>query len=156
MATVVFDIETVGLPWEGLDDGQRTYLTKWARSDEERARMPESLSLWPLTGKIVVLVFWATWCGPCLKAMPKLEAFARRHPEIAVLAINLDDAVQARAIFSERGYTLTLLAGDQKTSDRYGVTSIPHTVLIDRAGTVRRVFRGSVADLEREVALLLK
>ncbi|HEX5134849.1 MAG TPA: hypothetical protein VFW81_05610, partial [Thermoanaerobaculia bacterium] len=55
MATVVFDIETVGLPWEGLDDGQRTYLTKWARSDEERVRIPESLSLWPLTGKIVVL-----------------------------------------------------------------------------------------------------
>jgi peptide/nickel transport system substrate-binding protein len=55
VATVVFDIETVGGPWESLDDGQRTYLGKWARSDEDRARLPESLSLWPLTGRIVVL-----------------------------------------------------------------------------------------------------
>jgi DNA polymerase elongation subunit (family B) len=55
VATVVFDIETVGVPWESLDDGQRTYLGKWARSDEDRARLPESLSLWPLTGRIVVL-----------------------------------------------------------------------------------------------------
>ena len=55
MSTVVFDIETVSLPWEGLDDAQRTYLGKWARSDEELEKLPESLSLWPLSGKIVVL-----------------------------------------------------------------------------------------------------
>jgi len=55
VAKVVFDIETVGVPWDSLDDGQRTYLQKYARSDEERAKLPESLSLWPLTGKIVVL-----------------------------------------------------------------------------------------------------
>ena len=51
----MFDIETVSLPWEGLDDAQRTYLGKWARSDEELEKLPESLSLWPLSGKIVVL-----------------------------------------------------------------------------------------------------
>lgn len=106
-------------------------------------------------GQVVVLEFWATWCGPCLKAMPKLDAFARRHPDIAVLTINLDDAGEARALFDRHRYTLPLLAGDQDTSDRYGVSSIPHTVLIDRAGKVRRVFRGGIVDLERE-ALLLK
>lgn len=55
MATVVFDIETVGIPWDTLDDAQRTYLQKYARSDEERAKLPEQLSLWPLTARIVVL-----------------------------------------------------------------------------------------------------
>jgi DNA polymerase elongation subunit (family B) len=55
MATVVFDIETVGVPWDSLDDAQRTYLQKYARSDEERAKLPDQLSLWPLTGRIVVL-----------------------------------------------------------------------------------------------------
>lgn len=55
MASVVFDIETVGLPWESLDDAQRTYLQKHARTDEERAKLPEILSLWPFTGRIVVL-----------------------------------------------------------------------------------------------------
>jgi peroxiredoxin len=51
---------------------------------------------------------------------------------------------------------MALLAGDELTSERYGVAAIPHTVVIDRAGTVRRVFRGGTAELEREVAALLK
>jgi hypothetical protein len=55
VATVVIDIETVGLPWDGLDDAQRTYLQKNAKTDEERARMPEMLSLWPFTGRIIVV-----------------------------------------------------------------------------------------------------
>lgn len=55
MATVVFDIETVGIEWESLDDAQRTYLSRNARSDEERQKLPEMMSLWPLTGRIVVL-----------------------------------------------------------------------------------------------------
>jgi 3'-5' exonuclease len=55
MASVVFDIETVGVEWESLDDAQRTYLQKNAKTDEERAKLPELLSLWPFTGRIVVL-----------------------------------------------------------------------------------------------------
>jgi DNA polymerase III epsilon subunit-like protein len=55
MASVVFDIETAGVEWESLDDAQRTYLQKNARTEEERQRLPEMLSLWPFTGRIVVL-----------------------------------------------------------------------------------------------------
>ncbi|MGH9316773.1 MAG: ribonuclease H-like domain-containing protein [Thermoanaerobaculia bacterium] len=55
MASVVFDIETASVPWESLDDAQRTYLQKNARTEEERQRLPEMLSLWPFTGRIVVL-----------------------------------------------------------------------------------------------------
>ena len=55
MASVVFDIETVGVAWESLDDAQRTYLQKNARTEEERAKLPEMMSLWPFTGRIVVL-----------------------------------------------------------------------------------------------------
>jgi hypothetical protein len=55
MASVVFDIETVGVEWHTLDDAQRTYLEKNARTEEEKQKVPESLSLWPLTGRIVVL-----------------------------------------------------------------------------------------------------
>jgi DNA polymerase elongation subunit (family B) len=55
MASVVFDIETVGLAWESLDDAQRTYLQKNAWTEEERQKLPELLSLWPFTGRIGVL-----------------------------------------------------------------------------------------------------
>jgi thiol-disulfide isomerase/thioredoxin len=107
-------------------------------------------------GKVVVLDFWATWCNPCLKAMPHLDQLARRHPEIAVIAINIDEPAEARALFDERQYSIELVFGDQAAQDRYGVTAIPHTVVIDRAGVVRRVFRGGGADLERAIAPLLK
>ncbi len=55
MATVVFDIETAGHAWDTLDDAQKTYLQKNARTDDERERLPDTLSLWPLTGKIIVI-----------------------------------------------------------------------------------------------------
>jgi thiol-disulfide isomerase/thioredoxin len=99
----------------------------------------------------VVIDFWATWCGPCLEALPRLDAFARRHPEVAVLAVNLDDPAAARALFDERGYTPALIADDGETSQRFGVSTIPHTVVIDREGRVRQVARGGVIDLDAAV-----
>jgi thiol-disulfide isomerase/thioredoxin len=114
----------------------------------------ETVSLTP--GRITILDFWATWCNPCLKSMPHLDAFARRHPEVAVYAINIDDPAEAWDIFAERKYAMTLLAGDRDTTDRYGVAAIPHTVVIDREGRVRRVFRGGNIDLEREVQAISK
>jgi peroxiredoxin len=79
--------------------------------------------------------------------MPRLEKLARSHPDVAVLAINLDDPVAARAVFNEHGYTMTLLSDDDDVRDRYGVSSIPHTVVIDRHGVVRHVVRGSGTDI---------
>jgi thiol-disulfide isomerase/thioredoxin len=107
------------------------------------------------TGKVTIVDFWATWCGPCLAAMPRLDALARAHPDVVVLAVNLDDAAAARALFDERGYRMTLVADDTLTSERYGVSTIPHTVLIDRAGVVRLVARGNAGDLEKAVAALV-
>jgi thiol-disulfide isomerase/thioredoxin len=102
-------------------------------------------------GKVTVLDFWATWCTPCLASMPRLEKLARSHPDVAVLTINLDDPARARALFNERGYTMKLLADDGDVSQRYGVTSIPHTVIIDRRGVVREVVRGTGSDLAASV-----
>ena len=98
-------------------------------------------------GKITVVDFWATWCKPCLASMPRLEQLARNNPDVAVIAINLDDPAAARALFTERGYTMKLLAGDDDVSQRYGASSIPHTVFIDGAGHVREVVSGAGPDL---------
>jgi len=88
-------------------------------------------------GRITVVDFWATWCTPCLRSMPHLDQLARKHPEIDVLTINIDDAAEARAIFDKAHYQLQLLADDGETSEKFGVVSIPHTVLIDGNGMVR-------------------
>jgi cytochrome c biogenesis protein CcmG, thiol:disulfide interchange protein DsbE len=100
-------------------------------------------------GRITIVDFWATWCGPCLHSMPHLDQVARQHPEIDVLTINLDDPAEARAIFDRAHYMLALLADDGEVSERFGVVTIPHTVVIDRGGTLRRV--GGSGDLEAEI-----
>ena len=114
-----------------------------------------AVSLSTLRGKVVVLDFWATWCGPCIKAMPKLETLSRMHPDVRVLAINLDDPAAARAMWEERHYQMQLLADDGHVSERYGVTTIPHSVVIDREGVVRLVARGTGTQIDATVRVLL-
>ena len=105
-------------------------------------------------GKITVIDFWATWCKPCLAAMPRLDQLTRANPDIAVIAANIDDAAAARSLFEQRRYAMTLVADDGDASERYGVSSIPHTVVIDRHGVVREVVRGSGADLAAVIAAI--
>jgi len=106
--------------------------------------------------KVTVIDFWATWCKPCIASLPKLERMAREKPDVDVIAINLDDARAARALFDKAGYTLTLLADDGDVSERYNVTSIPHTVVIGRDGLVKHVFRGGTKNLDAAVEEIRK
>jgi thiol-disulfide isomerase/thioredoxin len=114
-------------------------------------KLGDHVTLAATRGKVTVLDFWATWCSVCLASMPRIEKLSRSHPDVAVLAINIDDPGAARALFNERGYTMTLLADDGDVSRRYGVSAVPHTVIIDRAGRVREVDRGTGTDLASAV-----
>ena len=103
----------------------------------------ERVTLDDRRGTIVVVEFWATWCGPCLQALPAIDRAARGWGSaVEVLAVNVDDAAKARALFDAKGWGLTLVADAGDAADRYGVQSLPHTVVIDRAGIVRLVVRG--------------
>jgi thiol-disulfide isomerase/thioredoxin len=107
----------------------------------------EPVTLAASRGRVTVIDFWATWCKPCLAAMPKLDQLARSEPDVAVIAVNLDDPIAARALFDQRRYQMALVADDGDVSARYGVSTIPHTVIVDRRGVVREVVRGTGRDL---------
>jgi thiol-disulfide isomerase/thioredoxin len=118
-------------------------------------QLGDRLSLDSTRGKVTVLDFWATWCGPCLASMPKLEQLARSHADVRVLAINTDDPVAARSLFNQKGYTLKLLSDDSNVADRYGAATIPYTVIIDRSGVIRHVVRGTGRDPEHDLTALV-
>ncbi len=96
-------------------------------------------------GKVVVIDFWATWCQPCLMALPLVDKVHRQYQgrDVVFYAINLDDRDKADAVkkFSaDKGYAFTVLLGGRMGAgvDRvYGVTGIPTSFVIDTAGVIR-------------------
>jgi thiol-disulfide isomerase/thioredoxin len=97
-------------------------------------------------GQVVLINFWATWCGPCRQEMPVLDALYQRYQRagLVLLGINLDEE---RRDATEMAQTLKvsypILFDDRKDVSRaYQVGSMPLTVLIDREGVVRYVSEG--------------
>ena len=93
-------------------------------------------------GKVVVLTFWASWCGYCLKELPVLENVQRKvgAERIAVVAINTDmDAADYRAMrrrMKDFQITMTADRRDANISKDYGVKGLPHMVMVDKKGEV--------------------
>ena len=99
-----------------------------------------------LRGNVVVLEFWAKWCGPCVKSLPHLAKLRDNlaDPGVAFLAINLGDS---REVVEEFVRTMgldlpVLLDTEGETGGPYEADHIPHTVVIGRDGIVRNVFSG--------------
>jgi len=100
------------------------------------------VSLDQYRGKIVMLDFWATWCGPCQMTMPLLEKLQKEYPEnLVLLAINLQEPNDTvRDYVRKQGLNSRVLLDEEGTvGETYGTDSIPMQVLIDKNGIVRHV-----------------
>lgn len=100
-------------------------------------------------GKVVLLTFWATWCEPCKKEMPEIEAAYEEHKEegLVVLAVNFGEkADQAEEFAKKMGLTFPIVVDRRANiAERYGVVSLPVTFFIDPNGIIReRVFGGTL------------
>ncbi len=97
-------------------------------------------------GKVVYLDFWASWCAPCLKAIPEIEEMRSDFPadDFQILAVNLDQKEKKALRFLKKNPIGYPSASDPKgrLPGQFGVDTMPTSYLIDRDGVIRYVHRG--------------
>jgi thiol-disulfide isomerase/thioredoxin len=113
-------------------------------------------------GKVIILNFWATWCGPCKAEIPDLVKLQAQYPDdLAVLGFSVDDTPEKMKPYaSEYNINYPLLVGDgrEDVQDAYGpLWGIPVSVIIDRDGKIAKKHSGiaSREQFEREIKPLL-
>ncbi len=114
-----------------------------------------------LAGRPVIVNFWASWCGPCVREFPLLDAAAKAHVAdgLAVVGIVYEDtAADARQFVNQRGAAWpALLDPGSAVARAYGIYGPPETFFIGRDGRVagRQIGELSGADLTRQLATIL-
>lgn len=104
-----------------------------------------NVSLGDLRGQVVLLNFWATWCGPCRVEMPAIQE-RYNGGGFAVLAVNFDEnPAQVRNFANEFGLSLPILLDpDGKVQELYRVRGYPSTYFIDAQGQIRFIHLGEM------------
>jgi peroxiredoxin len=112
----------------------------------------KNLKLSEYRGKVVLLNFWATWCGPCREEIPQLNKLQRKFKSggFTVLGVNIDrNHAPAKVLARKLRVRFPILFDSNKAVSRlYQVDAMPNTVIIDRNGVIRFVHRGYVKGYE--------
>ena len=118
----------------------------------------KNLHLADYRGKLVLLNFWASWCGPCLEEMPRFAAWQRQYGAsgLQVIGVSMDDGdAPVRRLLAKRPVPYPIVLGDARLGERYGgILGLPQTFLIDRNGRVfaRYKSEADLAQMERVIA----
>ena len=111
-----------------------------------KSRSGENLRLSDYRGEVVMINFWASWCGPCRQEMPLLEQLYSEYNPLGftILGVNVEeDSGKALAMLNEIPVSFPVLFDtSSKVSKLYNVVAMPSTVLVDRDGRVRFLHRG--------------
>jgi peroxiredoxin len=113
----------------------------------------DNLRLSERRGEVVLLNFWASWCGPCRQEMPVLNSLYDRYKEMgfSVIGVNVDkDSALANKLLQDVPVTFPVLYDDRSTvSASYDINAMPTTVLIDRDGNMRFIHMGYKPGVEQ-------
>jgi thiol-disulfide isomerase/thioredoxin len=132
----------------------------------------EPLKIADLRGRVVLLDFWATWCGPCIITFPHLKSWYEKYKDKGLVIVGVtryygvaagrdvkppEELSFVQKFKKQYGlpYGVAIVDGEENMS-KYGVTSIPTAVLIDRRGIVRFVDTGGDAGTAHDVAAMLE
>jgi thiol-disulfide isomerase/thioredoxin len=109
-------------------------------------RLGGNVRLADLRGEVVMINFWASWCGPCRQEMPLIEDIYKRYKDLGftVLGVNVDnDPKLADKLLKDITVSFpVLLDSENKLSEIYQVDAMPSTVMVDRNGNMRFLHRG--------------
>jgi len=116
------------------------------------------LTLSDLRGEIVVLDFWATWCGPCAAVMPALQQIHEEYGErgVTVVGVNTWEDGDAAAFMREHGYTYEIVTGGDSVAAQYLVSAIPTFYVVGPEGSILGAFRGSDPANEEALRTLIE
>jgi peroxiredoxin len=115
-----------------------------------------TLTLAQQAGKVVLLDFWATWCGPCRRSIPRLVALHEKYAArgLVIVGLSSEDAEDIAPFAKDAGITYALgLDEDREAAKAYGAVALPMMVVIDQTGTIRHVALG-IGDLDVIDALI--
>ena len=111
-----------------------------------KSRSGEAVSLGALKGQVVLINFWATWCGPCRKEMPLLEQIQKKYAPLGftMLGVNVEEDTRLMdAFLKDVPVTFPILLDPANgVSKLYDVAAMPSTVIVDRKGNVRYIHQG--------------
>ena len=118
----------------------------------------QSVDLAKQRGHVVVLVFWATWCAPCLAELPSLSAMQQQLPQIHVVTVSTDEDADAYKRFmpTHQVDLVSVHDGPKGANARYGSFVYPETYVIDKSGVIRRKFIGAQDWTSPEIVDFLK
>lgn len=113
------------------------------------------VSIESLKGKVAIVDFWATWCGPCKQSFPKYEELAKKHAgQLEIVGVSVDDEQNGVAQFAKETGATFAIGWDEghAIANRWDVKSMPTAYILDATGTIRYVHAGFHDDEPEQIA----
>lgn len=153
--TFVAILPLVLLP--GCNRGAHPSQTGKAAPDFTVSDGTSSIHLANYRGQVVLLNFWASWCGPCIEELPSLLRLHHENPKLVVLAVSIDEDPYAYASFIRNRHVdlITVRDPSQSAASLYHTEMWPETYVIDRKGVIRRKFVGATDWTDPEIRTYL-